>query len=63
MPEEGVEWLFARTESKQIKNGRMDIDVIILDQTGEIVALSHHVALAVSSDRNVAARTTSESKL
>jgi len=56
LPKEGVEWLFARVEAKQIKNGRMDLDVIILDGVGEIVALSHHVALAVSSDRNTAKR-------
>ncbi|EHK96052.1 hypothetical protein M7I_8272 [Glarea lozoyensis 74030] len=58
LPEEGVKWLFARTESKQIKNGRFDIEVVILDDTGDIVALSHHVALAVPAERNVAKRVT-----
>jgi hypothetical protein len=58
LPEEGVEWLFSRVETKQIKNGRMDLEVVILDATGEIVALSHHVALAVSSQRNTAGRKT-----
>jgi hypothetical protein len=58
LPEEGVEWLFVRAESKQIKNGRMDIEVIILDEAGDVVALSHHVALAVSAERNVAKRVT-----
>jgi hypothetical protein len=56
LPEEGVEWLFARVETKQIRNGRMDLDVVILDDEGQIVALSHHVALAVSVERNVAER-------
>ena len=58
LPQEGVEWLFVRTETKQIKNGRMDIEVVIFDAGGDIVALSHHVALAVSGERNIAKRVT-----
>lgn len=56
LPEAGVEWLFVRAVTKQIRNGRMDIDVVILDEDGDIVALSQHVALAVDSSRNVAKR-------
>jgi hypothetical protein len=41
-----------------IQNGRFDIEVVILDETGDIVALSHHVALAVSAERNDAKRVT-----
>ena len=62
LPEEGVEWLFVRCSSKKIKNGRMDLDIAILDEGGDIVALSQHVALAVSTERNIAARKT-ESKI
>lgn len=56
LPEEGVDWLFVRAAAKQIKKGRMDIDIVILDEGGEIVALSQHVALAVPTERNVAKR-------
>ncbi|KAF4630662.1 hypothetical protein G7Y89_g7475 [Cudoniella acicularis] len=63
LPEEGVEWLFVRVEAKQIKNGRMDLEVIIMDTEGDIVALSHHVALAVGSERNLAERRTGSSKI
>jgi len=56
LPDEGVEWLFARVDTKEIKNGRMDIEVVILDEGGELVALSHHVALAVGAERNVQVR-------
>ena len=56
IPDEGLEWLFVRVAAKQIKNGRMDLEVIIMDAEGDIVALSHHVALAISSDRNLAER-------
>lgn len=53
---EGVEWLFARVRAKQIRNGRMDLEVVILDNAGEIVALSHHVCLILGAERNLAVR-------
>jgi len=56
LPEEGVRWLFVRLQSKQIKNGRFDLEIVVLDERGDLVALSHHACLAVSSARNVAAR-------
>ena len=56
LPEEGVEWLFSRCKAKQIKNGRMDIELIIMDKEGDIVALSHHVCLVVSAARNIVPR-------
>ena len=56
LPSEGVQWLFSRVRAKQIKNGRFDLEVVILDDTAEIVALSHHVAMIVSADRNTAER-------
>jgi Acyl-CoA thioesterase C-terminal domain/Acyl-CoA thioesterase N-terminal domain len=63
LPEEGVEWLFVRVEAKQIKNGRMDLEVVILDEGGELVALSHHVAFALGAERNTAKRKTEGSKI
>jgi hypothetical protein len=63
LPKEGVKWLFARVETKQIRNGRMDLDVMIFDEGGDIVALSQHVALVVGSDRNLAERNTGTNKL
>jgi len=63
LPEEGIEWLFVRVDTKQIKNGRMDLEVVIMDEGSEIVALSQHVALAVGAERNLAERKTSNSKI
>ncbi|KAI1655136.1 thioesterase-like superfamily-domain-containing protein [Daldinia decipiens] len=63
LPAEGVEWLFSRVRAKLIKNGRMDIEVIIADETGEVVALSHHVVLIVDAERNMAARRTGQTKI
>jgi hypothetical protein len=56
LPEHGVEWLFSRIITKQIKNGRLDIDIVISDEDGEIVALSHHICLALDTTRNLAQR-------
>lgn len=56
LPPGGVEWLFARVRAKQIRNGRQDLEVVILDAAGDIVALSHHVALVLDAKRNTAKR-------
>lgn len=56
LPEEGVEWLFVRVRAKKIKNGRQDLEVVIQDASGHVVALSHHVALVLSAERNTAKR-------
>lgn len=56
LPEEGVEWLFVRVNARSIKNGRLDLEVVIMDETGDIVALSHHVALILPASRNTAER-------
>ena len=53
LPPEGVEFLFVRARAKQIKNGRMDQEVTIMDQEGDLVALSNHVSLVLGSERNL----------
>ncbi|KAI1205194.1 thioesterase-like superfamily-domain-containing protein [Annulohypoxylon truncatum] len=63
LPPEGVEWLFVRVRTKSVKNGRMDLEVVVLDETGEVVALSHHIALIVGAERNMAARRNGETKI
>ncbi|KAK7752299.1 hypothetical protein SLS62_005835 [Diatrype stigma] len=52
LPDEGVEWLAVRVTSKQIREGKFDIDVLVRDVEGEMVALSHHVAMIVSMEKN-----------
>ncbi|KAI2472632.1 thioesterase-like superfamily-domain-containing protein [Annulohypoxylon bovei var. microspora] len=63
LPPEGVEWLFVRVRTKSINNGRMDLEVVLLDEAGEVVALSHHVVLVVGSERNLAARRSGQTKI
>lgn len=47
LPPQGVDRLFVRARTKQIKNGRMDVEVIILDDKAELVALSNLVCFIV----------------
>ena len=42
-----MERLFVRLEAHQIQNGRMDLDVLVLDEDGQLVMLSHYTALIV----------------
>lgn len=36
----GAEWLFTRVEMRKVEKGRYGIDVYVLDETGDLVALS-----------------------
>ncbi|KAI4222770.1 MAG: hypothetical protein L6R36_005899 [Xanthoria steineri] len=56
LPEEGVEWLFVRVRAKRIQNGRMDLEVVVLDEEGDLVAVSDHVCLIVGAERNTTRR-------
>jgi hypothetical protein len=60
LPQDGVEWLFCRTRSKRINKGRLDIEVVVMDEVGDLVALSHHVTLVLSAARNLAGRSKKE---
>ncbi|GKT56673.1 thioesterase family protein [Colletotrichum tofieldiae] len=63
LPEEGAEWLFIRSMAKVIRNGRLDLEVIILDQSGDVVALSTHVNMVLSAERNLKERSHVTSKI
>lgn len=56
LPPEGVKWLFMRARAKEIKNGRMDAEIVILDEDFELVALSHQVSFMVNSTKKPAIR-------
>lgn len=59
LPEEGVEWLNVRVITKQIRDGRFDIEVLVRDLEGEMVALSNQVAMIVEFGRNTAKKSSS----
>ena len=56
LPPEGVEFLFVRVRTKEVKNGRFDLEVIIVDEHRDIVAFSHHVSMILNAERNLAER-------
>lgn len=56
LPKEGVEWLYSRIVTKVVRDGRTDLDVTVLDENGEVIALSTQVGLIVSASRNVGSR-------
>ncbi|KAI9815412.1 MAG: hypothetical protein M1832_005482 [Thelocarpon impressellum] len=60
---EGWKWLYMRTEMRAIRHGRFDLDVIITDETGDLVALSRHTALIVDAGRNWKAKDGTAAKL
>lgn len=47
LPPQGVDWLFVRARAEQIKDSRTDVEVTILDDKSELVALSNHVCFIV----------------
>lgn len=53
LPPEGAEWLFVRVRAKKIENGRMDLEVVVLDEGGALVAVSNHVCLILGAERNM----------
>lgn len=44
-------WFFVEVVCNQIKNGRFDQEVHVLDEEGDLVALSKHVSTAVELRR------------
>ncbi|PSR80558.1 thioesterase-like superfamily-domain-containing protein [Coniella lustricola] len=52
LPHEGVEWLNMRITTKQMKDGKFDLDVLIRDVNGQLVALSNQVALISTMEKN-----------
>ncbi|KAL3477855.1 thioesterase-like superfamily-domain-containing protein [Aspergillus californicus] len=56
LPAGGEEWLYSRVVTKEVRNGRTDLDVTVLDEKGEVVALSTQVGLVVSASRNIGKR-------
>jgi acyl-CoA thioesterase len=43
----GAEWLFVRIQSQKVENGRYSVDITILDEEGELVAVSRNMGLMI----------------
>jgi len=59
-----MEWLFTRLEAHQIQNGRMDLDVLVLDEDGTAghVDLSYYIDRATLENPSEGRQGESESK-
>lgn len=42
-PNPNTQWVMTRSNSSKVSNGRYDMNLQILDETGDILALSNHV--------------------
>ena len=62
LPEQGVEWLAMKISSNQMKDGKFDLDVQMRDLDGELLALSHHVAMILEIERNTVKKSRSQTK-
>lgn len=49
LPTDGVRWLFIRAYSKAIEQGQMDLELLIMDEHRELVAIGHQVLLIVNT--------------
>ncbi len=47
LPPEGVQWVFLRAQIKKIENGRLDAEILILNEKLELVALGHQISRIV----------------
>jgi hypothetical protein len=56
LPPEGVQWLHSRVVTRMLRGSRADLDVLILNQKGELVSTSTQVALVVDGSRNIKGR-------
>jgi hypothetical protein len=48
LPKEGMRWLYMRTEAKKLEGSRMDMEVLVFDESMDLVAISHQVAWIVT---------------
>lgn len=51
LPPEGTKWLFLRAQAKEIKNGRMSMEVLVFDEHMELVALSQQLCPIIDLTR------------
>ncbi|KAL2812019.1 thioesterase-like superfamily-domain-containing protein [Aspergillus cavernicola] len=56
LPLDGMEWLHSRVATRMLRGSRADLEVLILNAKGELVATSSQVALVVDASRNVKGR-------
>jgi acyl-CoA thioesterase FadM len=61
LPPSSVEWLHSRVVTRMVRESRADLEVLILDQDGQLTATSTQAALVVDPARNVKGRLQADS--
>ena len=61
-PKEGWEWLRIRVSSKEVRGGRFDLEVLVMDEEGDLVVVSNHVGLVLGSEGKLGGRGKGEMK-
>lgn len=51
LPKEGLPWIFTRTATKVLQDGRMDVDVTMCDQEMELLCQARHLILVLEAQR------------
>ncbi|KAH8648134.1 thioesterase-like superfamily-domain-containing protein [Tricladium varicosporioides] len=51
LPNEGCKWLFMRNTVKNITDSRMDLEIVLMSEKMELVALSQHICQVIHVDR------------
>ncbi|KAL9090810.1 MAG: hypothetical protein Q9159_001751 [Coniocarpon cinnabarinum] len=52
LPADGVEWMYCRATTKSARGGRLDVDVVLMDECGDVVATSNQIGLMVDINTN-----------
>lgn len=51
LPSEGLEWAFSRVVTKELKDGRMDVDVTICNQSMQPICVARHLVMVLDARR------------
>jgi hypothetical protein len=54
LPKDGVRWVFTRTQSRIMENGRLDLEVTICDENMDMLLVSRQIILALDAVRKFA---------
>ncbi|KAH8768351.1 thioesterase family protein [Diaporthe sp. PMI_573] len=63
LPKEGLRFVFMRTATKRLQDGRMDVDITICDEDMELVCDAHQLILVVEAQRKFRGGQKSRQKL
>ncbi|KAH8692257.1 thioesterase family protein [Talaromyces proteolyticus] len=51
LPKEGIEWAFSRVLTRELKSGRMDVEVTICDQSMSPICVARHMVIVLGAAR------------